>query len=482
MWFKRKPPPLPEPRITLGTTGTGWASQPLTLTLPQFRNHKLIRGTTGAGKSEFLKGMCLQLLQTGEPFAFFDPHSDTGLGILAYLKDTGFYDREEAFSRLWYIKLARDDCYVPYNVLQQPYNPYDAASYIHEAIARAFPTDSTTPLLSSLLLYALVVLIVNHYPITTLVPFLVQKPLREHLLLRVEDPLVVGFFHDQYDHWTRSAIESTVRRLSILLFSPAIRFSLGQRKNILDIPAILQNGTSLIVDYGGLPTDVARLLSCLHTVGFEKAALAREQIPQNLRTPYHLIIDEAPVVSKSSAEAFSSMLDQTRKYGLFLTLAAQYMNQFDKDLHAALGNIGCEIVFRLAEEDAKASAHRFTAIDASYIRKQRNDSSLETPAQLREATALTLEQFATGQAWVRSGRTVTPIATLRTPVPQASRQDLQTILDEYARRLATPAEKAKREADLLAQPLRSQQRKRLAETGGATPIPFTLRWEDVDAS
>jgi DNA helicase HerA-like ATPase len=171
MWFKRQPkPPLP-PRITLGTYGNGWAAQPFCFTPAQFRTHRLIRGVTGSGKSEFLKSLCLQQLQAGEHFTLFDPHSDTATGILAYLKDTGFFADERAFSRLWYIKWSRTDFYVPFNILNQPrYSAYELASYIHEAISRAFPTESATPLLSALLLYALVVLIQSRLPIRPSAP------------------------------------------------------------------------------------------------------------------------------------------------------------------------------------------------------------------------------------------------------------------------------------------------------------------------
>lgn len=87
-------------------------------------------------------------------------------------------------------------------------------------------------------------------------------------------------------------IESTLRRVFLLTFSPSLRFPLGHSENALNLRDIMDRGTSIVFNLGGLDEDSQRLLGSLLTVGFEVAALSRADIPSDRRRRYHLMIDE----------------------------------------------------------------------------------------------------------------------------------------------------------------------------------------------
>ena len=137
-------------------------------------------------------------------------------------------------------------------------------------------------------------------------------------------------------------IESTLRRVFLLTFSPTLRYALGQERNALDFRAHMDQGISVVYNLGGLDEDTQRFLGCLLTVGYEVAALSRADLPEEARSPYHLIMDEFSMFSAQSEEALARVLSLARKYGLFLTLAHQTWSQLSSRLQGALQNTGVD--------------------------------------------------------------------------------------------------------------------------------------------
>ncbi len=87
------------------------------------------------------------------------------------------------------------------------------------------------------------------------------------------------------------------------------------------------------------------------------AALSRQDLPEAERRDFNLFIDEAPSIA---TESFSDMLAETRKYALSVTLASQFLDQWDLPLRAAIfGNVGTLITFRTGAEDAAYLAREF---------------------------------------------------------------------------------------------------------------------------
>ncbi len=205
---------------------------------------------------------------------------------------------------------------------------------------------------------ATTVLCENNRPLTDLARLLSDPLFRESLLANVSDPVVLEFFHTRFDHYGKMSLESTLRRVFLLSFSPPLRAALGSSDNLINFSHILDEGISVIFDLGGLDEQTQRFLGVLLTVGFEMAMLARATQPQATRKPYNLIIDEWFQFLNHSPESLQRLLDLTRKFGMTLTLASQSLSQ-TRDIRAALQNC-LQIAFRLGHDDAKAAATRFT--------------------------------------------------------------------------------------------------------------------------
>ena len=71
--------------------------------------------------------------------------------------------------------------------------------------------------------------------------------------------------------------------------------------------------------------------------------MSRADTQEENRQPFHLYVDE---VHNFLTLAFADILSESRKYGLNLILAHQYLDQLDKGVRSAVfGNVGTIISF-----------------------------------------------------------------------------------------------------------------------------------------
>ena len=368
------------PSIRLGSYGPWLFPRTARLPLSDLANHMHVIGTTGSGKSRFLAGLILQLIEQRQPLTLIDPHGDLARLILAQLVARGYFRDDGAYERLSYLDLPaaeRRDRYLPFNVLNQALPPHRLAAQVKEAFHRAWPAlaEGAAPLFDTVLQNAVKVLISNGEPLTLLHRLLSDRDYRRNLLVRERDPEVASFFSQGFDRLPlRDQLNqagSTLRRAHLLSFAPALRHSLGQPDYLLDFRRLIAQGRSQLINLALPDADVRRLLGCLLTVSAEQAALARAALPVAARqTSHFLIIDEWSEFAAQSGEALARMLDLTRKVGLFAILAHQTWSQTSDRLRSALQNVGLEVAFRLGRQDAEYTARRFGQVDGGAIKHE----------------------------------------------------------------------------------------------------------------
>lgn len=367
------------PALTLGTYGSPFLRRPFTLGPAEIAAHKHVIGLTGQGKSKFLASMFVQLVNQGVGCALIDPHADLANDILGSLADANYFAHPDARERLYFVDFGRNGRYVPFNVLRQPYDDHAVARNVVEACKRAWPAlgNGAAPQFENILLSGAFVLIQNGLPLTALPRLLSDGTYRAQLLLRVTDGDIVDFFRGRFDRWGKDTplmVESTLRRVFLLTFSPALKGSLGQTENLLNFRELPDAGVSVVFNLGGLDEDTQRLLGCLITVGFEVAALSRAEIPAERRRQYHLIIDEFSQFSAQSEESLARVLSLARKYGLYLTLAHQTWSQVNARLQGALQN-AVTVAFKLGRSDAEWAAPRFGRFDPYALKHEVGDAA-----------------------------------------------------------------------------------------------------------
>lgn len=396
----------------------------------EIATHKHIIGKTGQGKSKLIQAMYVQLVGHGIGASLLDPHHYLARDTLAYFVANGFFERPEAFERLRYIDFASGGP-VPFNVLRSHADPHDTAYSFLEAVKRAWPslTDGGAPMLENIVLASSQALAEVGRPVTDMSRLLTDSAFRDEVLGRVSDPFVVDYFRQRYERRGVGAAqqaESTLRRLFLLTFAPALRGPLGQRANLLDFRRFMDDGVSVIYDLGGVENPEAkRLLGCLITVGYELAAMTRANSTGH--TQHHLILDEFAEYVAQSGEALARMLAMARKYNLFLTLANQTWSQTSVDLRGALQNVGVQVAFRLGRADAEVMARDIGTWDVTSGGNQ------------REAWARSIQGLGRRQAYVKSEfLPTTMIETITVPDREPEAGRLREVLETYKTKYHVP--------------------------------------------
>ncbi len=103
--------------------------------------------------------------------------------------------------------------------------------------------------------------------------------------------------------------------------------------------------------------ETTRLFGSLVTVSVELAAKARGEVPPEQRRGVHaLLIDEFQQYVSQSGDSLTHILNECRKFGLYLVLATQSYTRIPASIRGALSNTDIRAVFRLEEPDAAAVA------------------------------------------------------------------------------------------------------------------------------
>jgi hypothetical protein len=412
--------------------------------------HRFILGVTGVGKSMLLVAIVLQLLNQGIPFCMLDPAGDLCDLILGALYDLRFFIDQRAFTRLRYLDMARADRFLPFNVLNQPFDSYSIAQFVLESWKRAWSAiaGGAAPVIENMVLAGVFVLAENGEPLTRLQSLLTDAMYRRQLLQRVSDPQIIDFFTQRFDALGRRAnqlAESTLRRAFQFSFDPHLAFALGQRENSLKWRELMDSGASLLINLGGLEPEVQRFQGCLISVGIEQAALSRADLSEDARLPFHFIMDEFSQFAARSEVALERILSLTRKYGLSQTMATQYMGQVGNHLVGALQNTTL-ISFRVGADDAPYVVSRVGTVDPKRIKvSPRGNPSWMSAGEQKLELGQLLTTLPPRVAFLRLGDTTRRLQTLTVPRPICTHEELAQIKEEYAQRYLTPREDIERQ-------------------------------------
>lgn len=446
-------PARSQSRIALGTYRRWLMPRTLYLPLSDARVHMHVLGKTGSGKSYFLASLFLSLYLAGQPVTLIDPHGDLAQLVLAHLVQARQLVTPEQRARLMYLDVpaaAVEGRYLPFNFLAQPYDDHAMAEHVAEAARRAWPELAHgAPTFENILKHSVVALREAGLPLTRLSDLLTDKALRDELLTHVADPQVIRFFKLRMDQWGRDAPrmkESTLNRADLLTLSPILRYALGHERNVLDFRAIIDSGTSLIVNLAVASPDARRLFGCLLTVGMETAALSRANVRAagSGRAPHFLILDEFSQFMAQSEESLTRMLSETRKYNLFCVMAHQNWSQASDRLKGALQNVGMEVILKAGRPDAEHSARLFGTVDPDAIKHIVTDHAAEERThptyyalqEQWERQVQSIQQLRVGQAFIRLPndevrKVTTPTLPNLTEPPESLAEVEQYYLDRY---------------------------------------------------
>lgn len=324
------------------------------------RRHMYVVGSTGMGKSEFLKSMAIQDIEAGHGVAFIDPHGDPSSELLDYIP-------EERIKDVIYFNPDDLENPIAFNVMEGI--GFDYRHLVASGLVGVFKKIWGVEAWSGRMEYILnnTILALLEYPDSTLLGInrlMASKEYRKKVVANITDPIVKAFWTDEFakyaDKFATEATAAIQNKVGQFSSNNLIRNILGQPKSKLDIRKIMDEGKILIVNIsrGRVGEDASRLLGAFLVTKIQLAAMSRVDTPETERRDFYLYVDE---FQHFATESFANILSEARKFHLSLVMAHQYIKQMEEPvMDAVFGNVGTLVSFRVGAEDAEFLEKWFT--------------------------------------------------------------------------------------------------------------------------
>jgi TraM recognition site of TraD and TraG/Helicase HerA, central domain len=324
--------------------------KPLKLETKHRKFHTHICGGSGTGKSKFLENLMREDLRNNQGFCLIDPHGKLYDDIVNFASYSAFPQE------IILLNLSDPKHIIGFN----PFKRYEDADVsvqaenIKQAILHAWNVEdgNQTPTLERILTLVIRTILEGNLTFKDTAKLLSysDKDFREPIIEKIESDLLKNEWYEleaakQKDF--RDEILSTKNRLYKLLTSYSLMRFFDLSEPCLDIQEIIEQGKVLLVNLRPskfLARGNAKVFGSLLINEFYQQALNREiDETANKPEPYFLYLDEFQnFVSIDLAD----MLDEVRKFGIFLNLAHQRFGQLSEDmLDAILTNTQIKAVF-----------------------------------------------------------------------------------------------------------------------------------------
>lgn len=313
--------------------------------------HTYVSGQTGTGKSALLLNIAAQVASSGG-FAFIDPHGDNAQELLSRIPACRAHE-------LVYIDLTDLAAPVGLNFLHdiQPDKRSAAADNIVSTFVHIFGREAVGDRSQAVLRNSLLALMErNNESLLSVIQLLRSESFRSSVIAKLRDPLIRSYWQDEFANYDGRYREQVVapilNKLDACLSHVALRHILAQPTSSVNLRTMMDEGRILVVNLrkGSVGEQASRFCGALIFSALTSAALSRDDIPEDDRRPFDVIVDEFHSVITTD---FATVLSELRKYGLQLTLANQYLEQIPDDIRPAIfGNAGTFIAFRPGYDDA----------------------------------------------------------------------------------------------------------------------------------
>lgn len=364
--YERKTKPAPAGTATgevvLGQNLHGDHSTPVCLSREYRLRHLHVIGASGSGKSTLLLNLINQDIEGGRGVGLLDPHGDLIDAVLARIPDDRLDD-------VILFDPADEDFPIGFNILSA-HSTLEKNLLASDLVA-VFRRLSTSwgDQMNSVLANAIIAFLESRVggTLIDLRRFLVEVDYRREFLQNVEDEEIVYFWQREFPLLTGRPQASILTRLDAFLRPKLIRHMVGQKQNRLDLTALMNKGKILLAKLaqGAIGEENAYLLGSFLVSKFHQAAIARQGVPEQIRHPFYLYIDE---FHNFVCPSMASILSGARKYGLGLILAHQELRQVgsrqDEVFQAVLANPCTRVCFRVGDDDAHRLADGFATFEA----------------------------------------------------------------------------------------------------------------------
>jgi hypothetical protein len=299
--------------------------------------------------------------KAGEGFALLDPHGDLTEAVARQISKTRPHD-------LIYFNPSEPSGRLGLNILENAGNKQHLIVSGVISVFKKIWEQYWGPRMEHIFRHTLWALVQAEGSTLADVPrILLDKNFRAGITRNISDPILREFWTHEFGRYAAGyggadSLSPILNKIGQFLSNPEVRSVVSQKNSSFDVRRIMDEGKILIANLpkGKLGEDGSALLGALLVTKFELAALSRaEQSPES-RRDFFLYVDEFPTIA---TESFSGLLSESRKYGLSLILAMQYVDQVEEKLRdALLENVGTLISFRIGPESARYLASQFSPV------------------------------------------------------------------------------------------------------------------------
>ncbi len=340
--------------LVLGLNGTSAVG----LSSKERQTHTLIIGGTGMGKSTLLGYSFIQDMANNNGALLMDPHGDLAQQMLKHVPPQRIND-------VIYIDPTQIHHPVNLNLLELPVSMNSEAralskDFIAESIISIFrkifsEDDSGGHRIEYVLRNAIYTAF--HVPGATL--FTIQKLLTDELyrasvVAGLKDDALKAFWYGEYakagSYQRVKMISGVTAKLGRFERSVVVKRMLDNPSSTLNFDQLLAERKILICNFakGAIGEDNAVLLGMVVLAKLQLAALKRVLLASHDRTAFYLYVDEFELFN---APLFTELISESRKFGIYLTLAEQTTAyQDERESNILMANVGNVIAFRTAAE------------------------------------------------------------------------------------------------------------------------------------
>lgn len=368
-WLNAKNAPapalIPNKGLYLGTSVYRGEKRKVHISLNDRRRHMYIIGKTGTGKSEFLKEMILQDIESGYGVCAIDPHGEFVEDILQLMPperaEDVIYFNPSDLDRPMGMNMMEADTeeqkhFVVSSIIGLMYKLYDPhrtgiiGPRFEHAIRNAMLTIMSK----------------QQSTFIELVRCLTDAKYVEELMPYIKDPVVKRYWTDQIaqtsDFHKSEVLDYIVSKFGRFVTNKTMRNIIGQPVSAFNFRKAMDEKKIILCNLskGILGEEDAKFLGLILVPKVLTAAMSRQNIPMEQREDFFLYVDE---FQNYATEDFAVILAEARKYRLNLIVANQYIGQIDEEVkNAVFGNVGTMVSFRVGVTDANFLQHEFTPI------------------------------------------------------------------------------------------------------------------------
>jgi hypothetical protein len=363
--FKKGAPPrnlpsnIEDPQVCLfGQTNYRDMVSPFGIRRFDRRRHLYTVGKSGSGKSCLLQLLVKSDIDNGFGCAVLDPHGDLVDNLLKIIpkhriKDVVLFDPSDS---------QYPPSFNPMSVARPELKMRAAIGFL-DVFKRVFGNDWSEKM-DHVIRYAILALFnMPGASVISLRKLLADPEFRAKVVSKVEDESVRRFWQVEFEsrrHELEDGVVAPIlNRLDQLLATDMIRNIIGQPMNLFNFREMMDSRKIVLmkVSKGILGNDNATLLGSLIIAKIYEAAMSRADIPESARQDFYFYVDE---VQNFATDSFGEILSESRKYGLCLTFANQFLGQLpDAMRQTVFGNVANIIGFRAGGADAAVLAAEF---------------------------------------------------------------------------------------------------------------------------